>query len=96
MSEKLPNSLKLRVVTPEQLLVDEEVVEVALPGLDGQLGIFPGHSPLLVTLGEGDLFYRASHKEQTFGVHGGYAEVQADRIQVFTRLSDNGQTSDDG
>ena len=94
MSEGISVSLKLRVITPDQLLVDEEVQEVGLPGLDGCLGILPGHSPLLVTLGEGDLTYRISEKEQTFGVSGGYAEVHADRIQVFTRLKDNEQESD--
>lgn len=96
MSDGMPNSLKLRVITPDQLLVDEEVHEVGLPGLDGCLGILPGHSPLLVTLGEGDITYRISNKKQTFGVDGGYAEVYADRILVFTRLKDNGQESDEG
>ncbi len=96
MSEGVPVSLKLRVITPDQLLVDEEVQEVDLPGLDGCLGILPGHSPLLVTLGDGDVTYRKSDKEQTFGVSGGYAEVHADRIQVFTRLKDKGQESDEG
>jgi len=96
MSDGMPNSLKLKVITPDQILVDEEVHEVGLPGLDGCLGILPGHSPLLVTLGDGDITYRISNKEQTFGVSGGYAEVHADRIQVFTRLKDNGQESDDG
>ncbi len=94
MSERMPDSLKLTVITPDQLLVDEEVHEVGLPGLDGCLGILPGHSPLLVTLGDGDITYRFSNKKQTFGVSGGYAEVHADKIQVFTRLKDNGQESD--
>ncbi len=94
MNEKIPNYLKLKVITPDQLLVDEEVHEVGLPGLDGCLGILPGHSPMLVTLGDGDITYRLSNKEQTYGVSGGYAEVHADRIQVFTRLKDNGQESD--
>ncbi len=96
MSEGVPFSLKLKVITPDQLLVDEDVNEVGLPGLDGYLGILPGHSPLLVTLGDGDITYRISDKEQTFGVSGGYAEVNADRIQVFTRLKEKGQESDEG
>ncbi len=95
MSEGVPVSLKLRVITPDQLLVDEEVQEVGLPGLDGCLGILPGQSPLLVTLGDGDITYRISDKEQAYGVSGGYAEVYADRIQVFTRLKDKGQESDE-
>ncbi len=96
MSKGVPNSLKFKVIIPDRLLVDEEVQEVGLPGLDGCLGILPGHSPLLVTLGDGDITYRISDKEQTFGVSGGYAEVNADRIQVFTRLKEKGQESDEG
>ncbi|MCJ7582973.1 MAG: hypothetical protein MUP98_20850 [Candidatus Aminicenantes bacterium] len=96
MSEGNPVFLKLRVITPDQLLVDEEAHEVGLPGLDGCLGILPGHSPLLVTLGEGDITYRISNKEKKLGVNGGYAEVLADRIQVFTKLKDNEQESDEG
>jgi len=96
MSTGIPVFLKLRVITPDQLLVDEEVHEVDLPGLDGCLGILPGHSPLLVTLGDGDITYRISDKEKKLGVSGGYAEVHSDKIQVFTRLKDNGQESDEG
>lgn len=96
MSEGVPNSLKLKVITPDQLLVDKEVQEVGLPGLEGCLGILPGHSPLLVTLGDGDITYRISDKEETYGISGGYAEVHADRIQVFTRLKDKGKETDEG
>ena len=96
MSEGISESLKLRVITPDQLLVDEEAHEVGLPGLDGCLGILPGHSPLLVTLGEGDLTYRISTEEKKLEVSGGYAEVQADKIQVFTKLKDKNQESDEG
>ncbi len=96
MSEGMSHSLKLMVITPDLLLVDEEVQEVGLPGLDGCLGIFPGHSPLLVTLGEGNITYRKSNTELTHGVSGGYAEVHADRVLVFTRLKEKEQESDEG
>jgi F-type H+-transporting ATPase subunit epsilon len=96
MSEEKPVFLKIRIFIPNQLLVDEEVHEVNLPGLDGCLGILPGHSPLLVTLGDGDITYRISNKEKAFTVSGGFAEVYADRIQVFTRLKDKEQESNEG
>ena len=96
MSERIPTSIKLSVITPNQLLVDEEVHEVGLPGLDGNLGILPGHLPLLVTLGNGDITYRISGREKTFHVSGGYAEIRADCVQVFTRLENNGQEADEG
>lgn len=89
MNDGIPTSLKLRVITPKQLLVDEDVLEVSLPGLEGLLGILPGHRPLLVTLGDGDLSYKLGNKEEKFGIVGGYAEIQTGSVQVFTRLKED-------
>ena len=100
MSEGISDLLKLKVIIPDKLLVDEEAHEVGLPGLDGCLGILPGHSPLLVTLGDGDISYRFLNNEKKVSVSGGYAEVLADEIQVFTKLKDkdhdHAQDSDEG
>lgn len=84
MSQDLPTSLKLKVISPKELLVDEEVSEVYLPGLEGYLGIFPGHRPLFVALGQGQLTYSRSNEQNELQVHGGYAEVLPDRVLVFT------------
>jgi F-type H+-transporting ATPase subunit epsilon len=86
MSETLPSALKLRVFTSHRQLADEDVLEVTLPSLDGYVGIFPGHRPLLVALGDGDLSYRAAHKQESFSVSGGYAQVSPDRVMVFTEI----------
>ena len=51
----LPDSIQLIVVTPERQLLHEAVVEVTIPGLDGELGILPGHAPLITELGIGEL-----------------------------------------
>ncbi len=87
MSEALPPFLHLRVITSSKLLAEEEVEEVTLPGLEGLLGIFPGHRPLMVVLGRGRLIYRASGRQEGFSIKGGYAEVFPDRVLVFTELS---------
>lgn len=83
MSQHLPASLHLKVISPSELLVDEDVQEVALPSLDGYLGIFPGHRPLFVTLGRGQLTYKRSDKTSDLPIPGGYAEVLPDRVIVF-------------
>jgi len=84
MSQDFPTSLKLKVITPPQMLVDEDVQEVSIPSLDGYLGIFPGHRPLFVALGRGRLTYKHSQKETKLIVQGGYAEILPDRVLVFT------------
>jgi F-type H+-transporting ATPase subunit epsilon len=84
MSQDLPTSLKLKVISPSDLLIDEEVLEVSLPSLEGYLGILPGHRPLFVALGRGILTYKRSDKQNELPVQGGYAEVLPDRVLVFT------------
>ena len=51
----MPDLLALEVVTPERLLVREEVTSVQVPAKSGYLGILPGHAPLLAELGTGFL-----------------------------------------
>jgi F-type H+-transporting ATPase subunit epsilon len=91
MSQNLPSSLYLKVITPTQLLVETEAEEVTLPSLEGYLGILPGHRPLLVALGKGTLYYRVGKDEERFEIQGGYAEILPDKVLVFTELSQNEQ-----
>jgi len=86
MSEAAPPTLRLRVITSHRLLAEEEVQEVTLPSLDGYVGIFPGHRPLMLALGRGELVFRASGREERFSVDGGYAEVRPDLVLIFTEL----------
>lgn len=86
MSESIPISLHLKVLTPQKLVVDEEVEEVLLPGLEGCLGVLPGHRNLVAALGEGKLTYKKSQKEISISVRGGYAEIFPRNVIVFTDL----------
>ena len=86
MNQGLPSFLRLEVVAPRKLLVDEAVQEVSLPSLEGYLGILPGHRPLFIALGKGRITFRAAGKEKGLSVQGGYAEIQPDRVLVFTEL----------
>jgi F-type H+-transporting ATPase subunit epsilon len=81
----IPSCLRLRVVTPRRLLVDAEVDAVSLPGLDGQLGILPGHRPLMAALGRGPVEFRREGRDERHEIDGGYAEIHSDRVLIFTR-----------
>lgn len=69
------------------MLLETEVKEVTLPGLEGYLGILPGHRSLLTVLGEGKIIYRKEGQKEQFSVRGGYAEILPERVLVFTELS---------
>jgi len=62
---------------------DGEVAEVTVPGLDGYLGILPGHRPLFMALGEGELAFHRAGRERTISVRGGYAEVTRRSVLIF-------------
>jgi len=74
----------LQLVSPERVLVEEQVEEVQIPALDGYLGVLPGHAPLLSELMPGGvLTYRASAGEKVLAVYGGFVEVQPDRVRIL-------------
>lgn len=91
MSQDLPASIKLRVISSTDLLVDAEVQEVFFPSLEGYLGIFPGHRPLFVALGRGTLTYSRASKKNELSVRGGYAEILPDRVLIFTEKTEDGK-----
>jgi len=75
--------LQFILVSPERALVDEQVDELQVPGLDGYLGILPGHAPLLSALKPGVLRYRKGSAEKVVAVYGGFIEVRDDRVRVL-------------
>src|ERR1044071_4331052 len=79
----LPTKLSLTIVTRDRRIVDAQVDEVILPGTDGELGILPGHTPLLATLGIGPLRYRTGTKVERMVISWGFAEVLPDRVIVL-------------
>ena len=79
-------SIRLEIVTPERMLVREDVDEVVVPGEDGYLGVLPGHTPLLSTLKVGDLWYRKGAEKTHVPIAGGFAEVLPDRVTILAEV----------
>jgi F-type H+-transporting ATPase subunit epsilon len=88
MSQTLPASFRLKVITPRLLLADADVQEVSIPSLEGLIGVRPGHRPLMAGLGRGTLTYRQGTSEESFEVKGGYAEILPEQVLIFTELSE--------
>lgn len=79
----LPTKINLTVVTRERKIVDVSVDEVVLPGLDGEIGVLPGHTPLLASLRIGQLRYRTGTTIHRLVISWGFAEVLPDRVIVL-------------
>jgi F-type H+-transporting ATPase subunit epsilon len=79
----LPTKLTLTVVTRDRKILETEVDEVELPASDGEIGILPGHTPLLALLKIGQMRYRRGNDVQRLVISWGFAEVLPDRVIVL-------------
>ena len=83
-----PAHLTLELVTPERSVALETVDEVEIPGVDGYLGVLPGHTPLLVALKIGELWYRQGEERTFVSVAFGFAEVLPGRVRVLAQVAE--------
>lgn len=74
---------RLHVVTPSRQVVSEEVSEVTAPGVDGEFGVLPGHTPFLTALGVGELMYRMGSEDRFLAVRRGFAEIKHEQVTVL-------------
>lgn len=81
-------SLHFELVSPERLLISEEVESVQIPGTEGEMGILPGHAPVLSTLRPGVLtVLHAGGKTERIFVRGGFAEVNPKGLTVLAETA---------
>ena len=79
----LPTKINLTIVTRERKIIDVVVDEVVLPASDGEIGILPGHTPLLTTLKIGQMRYRVGSTVHRLVLSWGFAEVLPERVIVM-------------
>jgi F-type H+-transporting ATPase subunit epsilon len=92
----LPTSLELEIVTPEGLLFREQVDEIIAPGERGYFGVRPGHTPLMASLGMGELQYRQKGAWHRLTCFSGWCEVLPDRVAILADLGERAEDIDVG
>ena len=90
----MADKLNLEVITPEKLSLREEVDEVVVPGLNGELGILPDHTPLISQLKTGVLTYRQGAQSRRMHVSGGFVEVTPDSVSVLSDVAERPEEID--
>jgi F-type H+-transporting ATPase subunit epsilon len=90
----LPTNLTLEIVTPDRALLREEVDEVVVPGSEGELGVLPGHTPLLSSLKIGELWYRQGSEKHYLAIAFGFVEVMPNRVTVLADIGERAQEID--
>src|SRR6266568_7453853 len=90
----MPEKIQLEVVTPERRVLAEPADMVTVPGLGGELGILPGHTPLISELQTGVLSYIQDGKTFQLHVSGGFVEVRDDHVSVLAEVAERPEEID--
>lgn len=88
----MADKIRLRLVTPRRMLLDEEVEEVAAPGALGEFGVLLNHISFLTLLESGEMSYKQGPDKYYIALGGGYAEVLDN---VMTVLADVAEYADE-
>jgi F-type H+-transporting ATPase subunit epsilon len=90
----MAEQIQLDVVTPERRLMSEAVDMVTVPGEGGELGILPGHTPLISQLRTGILTYTQGGTTGRLHISGGFMEVNEDRVSVLAEVAERPEEID--
>ncbi len=83
----MAETLKLEIVTPEETVYSEVVEMVTLPGIEGELGIYPHHVPLMTQIVAGELLVRKGNVETALAVGEGFAEITGTHVSILTDMA---------
>jgi F-type H+-transporting ATPase subunit epsilon len=75
----------VEIVTPQAVLFKGEADFLVCPGKIGQLGILPGHAPLLTLLKAGKVRVKTQNKELGFEIKSGYLEVLGNKVKILAK-----------
>ncbi len=81
--------IRCEIVSQDRIVFEGEVDMVVLPGMEGEMGVLPNHTPLLTTLQFGIIKVKQGDETQYFTVAGGIAEIQPDIITVLADAAEN-------
>jgi len=80
-------TLKLEIVTPEAKIYSEDVDMVTLPGVEGEMGVFPAHIPLMTQVAHGEIVARKDGQDHYLAIGEGFVEITGERVAVLTDMA---------
>lgn len=87
-------TLQLEIVTPDGHTFKGEVESIVMPAWEGQLGVLPGHEPLVALLKPGALRYTAAGKDEWLAVSGGFAKIGPDKVVILAETAESAAAID--
>src|SRR6266705_1094569 len=91
----MPNTLKLEIVTPEAKTYSEDVEMVTLPGVEGEMGIYPQHVPLMTQIDPGEIVVRKGGQDFYLAVGEGFVEITGERVAIMTDMAISAENIDE-
>jgi len=89
------SKLRLDIVTAERLVYSEDDVDMIIaPGVEGQLGILPRHTPFMTMLQPGELRIKRGNEEVSLAVTGGFLEVRPDKVIILADAAERAEEID--
>lgn len=82
-------TIRCEIASMESNVFEGDVDMVVLPGVNGEIGVLPNHSPLLTMLSYGIITIKQNGEEKIFTVYGGVAEVQPDQVTVLADAAES-------
>ena len=83
----MANTLKLEIVTPEAIVYEDDVHMVTFPGVDGELGIYPLHVPLITQIVPGEIIVNKAGRESHLAVGEGLVDITGDSVTIVTDMA---------
>ena len=80
-------TLKLEIVTPEAKTYSEDVDMVTRPGVEGEMGIYPSHVPLMTQIVAGEVAVRKDGRDYFLAVGDGFVEITGSRVAILTDMA---------
>ena len=75
--------MKLRIITPKKMVLEEEIESVTLPSVEGEITILPNHVSLFSLLKEGVVKIKYERKEDFLAIGGGYVETNGEYVNIL-------------
>jgi F-type H+-transporting ATPase subunit epsilon len=88
-------TLKLEIVTPEGMGYSEDVEMVTLPGVEGEMGVYPNHVPLMTQVVAGGVIARKDNRDHFLAIGDGFVQITAERVAILTDMAIKAENIDE-
>ncbi|OIB04186.1 F0F1 ATP synthase subunit epsilon [Paenibacillus sp. LC231] len=88
------STILLEIVTPDRLVYSEQVNSVTVRGVEGELGILPGHISFVTPLQIAPVYVKIGNQRTPFAVQGGFVEVRKDKIVILAESAEKAEEID--